>query len=89
MPSGMIICIVRFTLLEENNIMLKTFVPSNMENKRIGVLHSTMVMFKTTFMVVFKKTQGVRNDVYSSYNKGASIRTPLLTSYLLLLTSYL
>ena len=41
-------------MLEENNIMLKTFVLSNMENKRIGELHSVMVMCKTTFMVVFK-----------------------------------
>ena len=32
----------------------KTFVPSNMVNKRIGVLHSTMDMCKTTFMVAFR-----------------------------------
>ena len=50
----MIICIVRFTSVEENSTTLKTFVPSNMVNKRIGVLHSVMALFKTTSMEAFK-----------------------------------
>ena len=40
----------KVTLVRENSITLKTFVPSNKENKRIGVLYSTMAMSKTIFM---------------------------------------